>query len=103
MLNFPPSVRIWLAATPVDLRRSFDLYLPDAATAAARIIEVACNAASSRRRVASSNPGATRTIRPSTSTTSRALAWAGVASATTCTGTNAGSSAARRSSTRRQL
>ena len=24
MLNFPPSVRIWLAAAPVDLRRSFD-------------------------------------------------------------------------------
>lgn len=24
MLNFPPSVRIWLSATPVDLRKSFD-------------------------------------------------------------------------------
>jgi transposase len=24
MLNFPPAVRIWLAAAPVDLRRSFD-------------------------------------------------------------------------------
>jgi transposase len=24
MLNFPPSVRIWLATAPVDLRRSFD-------------------------------------------------------------------------------
>jgi transposase len=25
MLNFPPVVRIWLAAAPVDLRRSFDM------------------------------------------------------------------------------
>jgi transposase len=24
MLNFPPAVRSWLAAAPVDLRRSFD-------------------------------------------------------------------------------
>jgi transposase len=24
MLNFPPAVRIWLGAAPVDLRRSFD-------------------------------------------------------------------------------
>jgi transposase len=24
MLNFPPAVRIWLAAAPVDLRQSFD-------------------------------------------------------------------------------
>ena len=24
MLSFPPAVRIWLAAAPVDLRRSFD-------------------------------------------------------------------------------
>jgi transposase len=24
VLNFPPAVRIWLAAAPVDLRRSFD-------------------------------------------------------------------------------
>jgi transposase len=24
MLNFPPAVRIWLAADPVDLRKSFD-------------------------------------------------------------------------------
>jgi transposase len=24
MLNFPPAVRIWLAAAPVDLRKSFD-------------------------------------------------------------------------------
>jgi transposase len=24
MLNFPPAVRIWLVAAPVDLRRSFD-------------------------------------------------------------------------------
>jgi transposase len=24
MLNFPPSVRIWLATAPVDLRRGFD-------------------------------------------------------------------------------
>lgn len=24
MLNFPPSVRIWLGAAPVDLRKSFD-------------------------------------------------------------------------------
>ena len=24
MLNFPPSVRIWLGMAPVDLRRSFD-------------------------------------------------------------------------------
>jgi transposase len=24
MLNFPPSVRIWLGTAPVDLRRSFD-------------------------------------------------------------------------------
>ena len=24
MLNFPPSVRIWLGKAPVDLRRSFD-------------------------------------------------------------------------------
>jgi transposase len=24
MLNFPPAVRIWLAAAPMDLRRSFD-------------------------------------------------------------------------------
>ena len=24
MLTFPPAVRIWLAAAPVDLRRSFD-------------------------------------------------------------------------------
>jgi hypothetical protein len=55
------------------------------------------------RRVAASNPGATRTVRPSTSTTSRALAWAGTASATTCTGTRAAFWAARRFSTRRQL
>src|SRR5262249_44646397 len=41
--------------------------------------------ASSRRKVAASKPGATRTVRPSTSTTSSALAWARVASATTCT------------------
>jgi transposase len=24
MLNFPPTVRIWLASAPVDLRKSFD-------------------------------------------------------------------------------
>jgi transposase len=24
MLSFPPAVRIWLATTPVDLRKSFD-------------------------------------------------------------------------------
>src|SRR5438045_8149907 len=24
MLNFPPTVRIWLGTTPVDLRKSFD-------------------------------------------------------------------------------
>lgn len=24
MLNFPPAVRIWLATTPTDLRKSFD-------------------------------------------------------------------------------
>jgi transposase len=24
MLNLPPTVRIWLAARPVDLRKSFD-------------------------------------------------------------------------------
>ena len=28
MLNFPPSVRIWLATAPVDLRRSFDGWPP---------------------------------------------------------------------------
>src|SRR5262245_53894340 len=57
------------------------------------------NTASNCRNVVASNPGATRTVRPSVRTTSRAQVWVGTASATTCTGTNvAGSSAARRSS-----
>jgi transposase len=57
MLNFPPAVRIWLATTPVDLRRSFDRL---AAAVRDQLhndpLSGSCNCSASRRPVLACEP-----------------------------------------------